>query len=372
MAVNYKKFLPSNIRNTRWGDIALALQDLLLNQFKPQKVDVLRNRFILELATQDELKELIYTFGYHLSQGNGYTATIDYIKKQAKTLAQRVKTKSTVLGYPYLFYIFNLVGDVYPLLQGELGYLTPWLDWLTVPETGESAFILDNDLHLDQGMDSILYYAGPGLTNPVYDVPLNDGTLPWTLDNLDIVDIITRHFLISYYYRFAENSSEFMSADTARAFFNDVIQMKRAVEVPHFEQRLRLYASSLNTPTITPYYDESGANIANQESILISSLAVPIVTIQFGRGGYTSPLSTTIPGVQDLIASYPLTDFQIKLQDSTHLYFKNKIQINTKWFDYSELALIDNSGNCLYYSKFPTVRFHPQMLSSIYLFFAVV
>jgi len=47
MTVNYKKLLPVNIQNTRWGQLIEAFQDLIVNNVKSEKIDIIKKMFIL-------------------------------------------------------------------------------------------------------------------------------------------------------------------------------------------------------------------------------------------------------------------------------------------------------------------------------------
>jgi hypothetical protein len=57
--------------------------------------------------------------------------------------------------------------------------------------------------------------------------------------------------------------------------------------------------------------------------------------------------------------------FDIETISSTILDIKQKVYTHTTFLNISEVALLDMSGNCIWYSKFPKINFYGKMLSSI-------
>lgn len=345
--LNLTKLLATSLQSLyQFKDIVSVYQSYLYNDVKP-KIDSFITRIEGNISDEDA-KLILYDFGFELSLGNGYTNTSKYIQRELKTILKRLKTKGAEISYHYIFYIFDLMGAVYPLIYKPDGTLEPYLNYLISPETNDPPLFLDTGRILDEPYEGDPY---------------------WTLDYGSFINSLTRHLLISYTPRFIENANEFISSDTSLAFFNDVFQNKREVEIPHFEFRLYSNASLANIDTIKTWNSYDNSISADQHSIKILGTGdfTTAATIQFGSGSIT-PATNSITGVQTLIQSYPINTFKIKLKDANHLYFKHRLQGNTKFFDYREIAILDGSGNCIYYTTFPWVRYYNQMLSSTYIF----
>lgn len=342
------KLLPAFIRKTQaWVDVIAVFQQFLDNDARDE-IASLRDRFDYDTITDDDAKKIIWGFGHTLSQGDGYTSSHRYIQRQLRTLLKRIEAKGAEPSYQYLFYVYDVIGDVYPTLISPYGYLKPWLTWLVSDETDATPLQLDTGLTLDQNYE---------------------GDANWYLDYGAIASVLTRHFILSYSPWHVENSTEFMSVDTVNAFFNDVNRNKRKIEVPHYE--FRLYADALASGALTTetWQDYEQTFSVNQESMRID-LGLDLTDaayIQFGDGRH-AVVNNSITGVQSLVQQIPLSFFEIKLQDSTHLYFKHFMQTTTRFFDYQEIAVLDSSNNCLFYSKFPWVRYPSAGFNHAYVF----
>lgn len=74
-----------------------------------------------------------------------------------------------------------------------------------------------------------------------YPINLGDiSTSAWYLDNANLAEVTTRHFILNYIMSSVENDNEFLTKQSNLAFYNDVFQNKRKIEVPHFEPKLNL------------------------------------------------------------------------------------------------------------------------------------
>lgn len=347
--LDIRKLLPKgNIYQvSRYRDLISVMQSFLYNDLKSQ-IEALRNKDYIDLASADDIRNNLYDFGFYLFEGQGWTGSQEYLKREMKTLVKRILNKGCAISYSYIFYVFNMLGDVYPTYLLADDSLNPWLTWYTDDEDDPSSDTLDTGLFLDMSP-------------------------PFILDSGSFTSSITRHFLISYMTSFVENSEEFWSEDTMRALDNDVQQNKRKIEIPHYESRLYAQGSLSGGAVDRTYYTYDGEDFAVQKTILVDpgKNFTQTATIQFGSG--TQPvIDGTITGVQELIASYPLSAFKLKLQDSSHLYIKNIMYPDTTWFDYKEVAVLDGTNQVIFYSTFPWVRIPPNRQGQTYLFLSNV
>ena len=106
MIIDYKEFLPSALRSTRWGEFIEAFQSLIEDDFIPDKIEYIFNQFDIEEATEEQLVDLAYRLGFELSILTGYTSTTDYLQKEIRTIVARIKSKATRGGYRNINYIF--------------------------------------------------------------------------------------------------------------------------------------------------------------------------------------------------------------------------------------------------------------------------
>ena len=352
--IDLRKIMPANLRTVqRYTDLINAYQTYLYQDVKPQ-IDLFEERLNFDSIGVDDIPKILFDYGHVLSQGAGYTATERYLRKELQTMIKRLRAKGAEPSYKYLFYVFEVMGDVYPLIYKPDGSLEPFLTWLTSDENDPPPLQLDTSLTLDQ--------------NPYeFSYPY------WTLDWGAFTSATTRHFLISYSPEFIENATEFMSTTTAIAFSNDVEQNKRKIEIPHYEFRLYAAANADTTLTTEVWNNYENTISANQYSIRITnSLSLQNAAyIQFGNGAH-SPVNNSITSVQSLIQQIPLSSMLIKQKTSTQLYFKNVIYPTTRLFDYREICVLDASMNPIFYSTFPWVRYNPSTYYHGYFFLSLI
>lgn len=367
MSVNFKNLLPSAMRNVRWGQLAQAYQSIW-DDLLEQKINPILNQLDLDQATTAEIKLIFQKFGFSLSSYEGFTSTTNYYKREALTLAIRIMYKTARNSYLYTLFIYNLLGDIYPLYLNETDGLLPITDWW---ENNEFSTVIDE---LDIGDENILYYSG-GI--PVYDTPQSSGfsntTLDaddlLTLDTLSNVNSITRYLLLSFRYSFIENELEFLSDYTVKALVSDVNQVKKATETVFFEPNLFLFSNVEESVRVTNYFDYDQTISGSQKSILIDTNYLSgCDIIQFGTGSI-SEINSYISGVQTLSYSFPFSQFINSTPDgATYTSYRKKFTYPQKLTKFSEIALMQ-SGQCLFYSTFPEVNFPDTMNSNIQLSF---
>lgn len=388
MSFNFKKLLPSGIRDTIYGDI-ITVTKSIIDDINSEKTDRIKYRNNIDTINDDEIKDLAEKFGFALTTLDGYTSTSEYLKREIETVVKRITNKTTINAYKYIFYIFNLLGNVYLLFLEENDELTPWLNWLTYEETEEQILYLDADEDIvyyytvtstgtfDSGstFDSGGTFDSSTLT-PYPDPPIVTGEpllyldqdVPddWTLDFGDIAGSLTRHFLLSYDFIFVENETEFMSNETLLALYNDIVQAKRKVEIPHFEAKISLTVNNDNTENITTYTNEQETLTATKNTILIGSDFSTVTYIKVGTGSIAT-LDLSITDLATPVQTISLDDMNLVDATATTLAYREKIY-QDKTFDYAitEIGFFDVSNNCIMYAKFPIIQFNEKMLSSIY------
>lgn len=358
MALNLTKLIPSNLRVVqRFVDLISAFQSYLYGVVKVN-INNFKNRSDINIVTQADAENMIWDKGFNLSKGDGYTSTLRYTKRELLTLVKRILTKSSHKSYQYIFYIFDLMGETSPCIFNVDGTLTPRLTWLTSSDVNNMSLQLDTSLTLDMPYAQFAF---------------------WTLDYGDFVNFTTRHINISYSPRFVENSEDQMSIGTCAAFFNDVAQNKRLVEIPHYEFRLYADASLFGNDTIEVWTDYDNTFTVNQHSIYLQHMDIyaynstmsEAYSVQFGNGIH-NVIDQSITGcASPTTAILPLSDFIIAQQDATHLYFRHKMFPYEKFGDIREAIIYDSIGNAIFYTTFPWIHFDPRMLSHGFFFFTL-
>jgi hypothetical protein len=167
-------------------------------------------------------------------------------------MIKRIKSKGTEVSYQYLFYVYDLIGEVYPTIYTPFGFLRTYQNWLTSDELDLPPLKLDTGLTLDQ----------PYGTDP-----------EWFLDYGAISALITRHFIIAYGPQHIENDvPEFMSEFTAQALHNDVMQTRRKIEIPHYEFFFTASAPLAGTVQLENWTDLDNTVSYDQQSIRVSNV----------------------------------------------------------------------------------------------------
>lgn len=347
--IDFRQWLPKAMRTTRWADIVEVFQQVAVGELKATALDTTRSRLFFESMTDEDLRNIAYKFGFNLTQGNGYTATSTYLRKEVRTILVRIQNKTTRLAYPYLFYIFNLNGDVYPLRRYTTTELRPKLDWV-------SSIPIGPELTLDDG-------------HTLDEDPL------WTLDNNSAFGTFTRHFLIQFRPQFVEDAASFFTVDTMTAFLQDVEQAKKATEFPHFEFIIVPQApSTVQTVDTKVYRDEANTLTTNHETVLVGGDLSQVRYLRFGNGA-ASNLNTMVPADNPvnatLVSQQDITDalaWIIENQSASELTVRSMITRDSKFLlnqTYSEIAFHDAANNLIMYTKFPSVSWDARQLTSV-------
>lgn len=384
--VDYKKLLLSNMRNTRWGEWVEAYQDIIDNDLIPDKIDIILDQFNIDEMTSTDFQNIADKLGFPLFIAEGYTNTTKYFKRELLSIVPKIINKTAHNSYLYELHIFSLRGEVYPLLE-EGGYLIPKWDWWTSNENPAIINILDS------GDDNLLYYLptklGKNITKldegykldtliPTYDNPKSSGLVDSMLDeddtnllqNLDQESFIinlTRSILLTYSFTEAETSTAFLDDNSLLAFYNDTILLKRKTERIYFEPKLKIYFKTDNSLVTTTYPLLDGTGSTNQYSMLISGDISLTRTIKIGDSAHTT-INGSITNVDNEILSldrYNDMEEFISEDSVNGLALRKNLQDFNKFIDFTEIALLDEGGNCLLYATFPEVKYNSKMYSNI-------
>lgn len=387
MPIDYKKLLSNNLRSTRWGQYLEACQSVLTD-IKTNKIDIIEAQYDIDRMTESDIIKLRNTLGYRFKYFDGtgeFTDTLEYLKRQITTVVPRILNRNNKPAYKYLFYIYDLNGNIYPLrYDSSINYLFPVTDWWTHNEEEEN--VIDK---LDIGSPYILFYddIGNSVLDPdapeiVFDDQTLDSDTFLTLDMEAVVNQLTRHIIIPYRYRNSESSTEFMTENTLAAFYEDVNINKRKTELAYFEPIMYIsgiasttdYTSGIvsNNPTFTNvYYNYDNTISGIVEGIYLATGAAAIGLsdvsgVAFGSGSH-SVIDDTITSVQTpLTETSGLVDGIMWTSDidtintsDTRFNARRKIRQKPKFKSFTEMALygtLNNSGIVMY-AKFPEIQY---------------
>lgn len=383
--INFKfeRLLPSAMRGVeRWRDWTAAYQELFTEFFSGEVNPILNQTNINEMSKSD-ISAFSEMFGFTIYNYEGYTDTLQYFQREISSIPKRIQNRSILDGYLWTYYVYYLNGTIYPLSDTENDGLFPVLDWYTNDENPEAITTLDYDdvnilYYLPYGTDTggISIDAGRKFDEKFvvlgadFETSLVNSTLDeervQNLDESTIIDLISRNILLNYKFLLCENAAEFISTNTAKAFYNDAERMKRVTETLYYEPIMDINFTTNNALTVTNYnyYDDKSTVANTQETMLLRGSNITgsnIERIQFGIGRHGT-ISPSIIGVQNQVLE--ISGENILTETSGNVEsLRRKLLSSGTMPDFSEIALFDVSG-CVLYSTFPTVRYYEKMYSN--------
>ena len=391
MNISYKKLLPLNMRETRWGQYIEVFQNIM-SEIKTQKVDVIKNQNDIESMTFDQFVSLAKKYGFDLVTYAGYTSTEYYLKKQVKTIVKRIETRNTRPGYQYINYVYDFLGDAYPIMSdgGELFPNTAWWDLFETDLTINTLDSADDNLlynfpiqfdesdFFDVTDESIAW----DYTYPVYSSPketsLNEAFLDTsnfeTLDLEPMLNKMTRGILIHFSPKFVENNLEFFSYETMLAYVHDCLLNKKRTERLYFEPTVYIIGKYDKTKRITNYTSYDGSISSQQKTLLIKDNLASVSDIHFGNSHHTT-IDNTITDVSSPINNYDLsilTDCDLIMQNTHHLQIRKKLKAPFTFENFSEITLYNSNGECLLYSCFPKINYVEKSRNNVFLDISLV
>jgi hypothetical protein len=356
---DWTKLLPSNLKSvTKWKEFIQAYQSTIAS-LKDEKITTIHDQWIIDKATETDLKNLLIRFGWNLSYYEGWAITKEYLKREVETIIKRILYKNGRKAYIAEGYIFNLYADVYPLVKiVEDNSISPFIDYWTSTELSSVINILDS------GDDKLLYYT---LGIPVYEDPKESGFAPayldttstiTMLDQASYVDSILRSIMFSYKFNFIENATEFMSLNSLKAIDNDCKQIKRKTEQMYYEPNLHINYGTSGQLITTNYVDYERLLSGSQKTMFFGSPTsfssmINSGSVQLGSGALTT-INSSISSVQGLVCTISAFDTLTSITEAPFLY-RRKLYEKAMVPDFTEMACFTSSGQCFMYSTFPKV-----------------
>jgi len=380
MSVSYKKLLPKVMQTTRWGDLIDVVQSIWVD-IKTEKIDKIIDQYDFNKMDETDVINLCQELGYPIKYFTGYTSELYYFKRQAETISLRIKSRNSRSSYWYTNYVYNLYGDVFPLISDSAFKMLPILDWWTL--TSEAIINIDT---LDPESPNILYYlATLSDNNSLADFgtfadtyieisanPRNTGIVAQYLDdsllpNLDGTTSSTRHLLLSYSFLTIENTSEFLSLETLQALYNDNRINKKQVEILYYEPKLKINIKMDQSVVTDTFKNYNETLTATQKNIYITGTRYTAYRVRFGNSAH-SVIDTSITDVASYIAGSELLitiDCSMAVDTTLQFEFRRIITEKCKLWNFSELSVINNTGDCMLYSCFPMINFYKEMNANI-------
>ena len=379
--IQFKKYLPSIMQQTRWGTLIDVWQEIVYNNIKTNIVEKIINQYDIDLMDETDIQGLFQYFGYNCLTLTGYTETFDFIKKELFTLVPRIQKKSTQDYFILQGIPFNLISNAYNLYYDTINnnYIPNLTNEYSVIYGTE---VLDREhyyLFLDYifktDQNNIVDFDPIIQTDNVYaieqyqPIQLSETYLDEydfsQLDSLLYITQITKNILFIYYHKYVENENEFLSENTLKSLVNDINQFKKLTDRIYYTPELQISINQNKELTIQPLYNYQLQKISSIKSILISDDLNSPLRIRFGKGAHTT-IDTSITDVFDFYFEKSIeNDCFIIEQENNTLSFILKIE-ELQHFDYiTEFILINKSNNAMVYATFPKIQWLDNMYSSI-------
>lgn len=392
MGKKYKELLPKELQPYRWGSFIDAFQDLT-DDFKDEKVKPFLNRFDIEKSTDEQIKEMFEFFGFDLSSYNGYTTSRLFLKRQLEVLQLRKRFRKTRKGYHYVYYIYNLKGDILPTINME-GFLQSFNDYWDSLERTKG---IEN---FDVGVPNILYYLNG---NPVYANEPDTGfdeditfdiELLQPFDSLSAFRSITKNLVLDYSYRFAENEDNYMTFETSTALYEDMKKQTRNTDVLFFRPNLNLelrdnqnvynkpvnlwsgltYERSLYVVPVSggdvynfdyPGVDFDDETVGNFDPPIPIPGLLRINRVKFGDGKH-SALNPTITDLANPLKTFNLGDFVVLTKNANVLELELKMNntLEYEMVNFNEVGLFQDNEIIAYFDV-PKVNYGTNQRKTI-------
>lgn len=417
MAVSFKKLLPIKMQPTMWGDLLTAYQ-IIDSNIRTGVVNPIFDQYT-ENASNEELIKLGSFLGIKILSIDGYTLTREYLLRQIRTAVLRITTKTSRLAYKYLSYIYNLDNDIYPMMTSSTGNLASKLNTVYDPSSQLSTEVIVTDQEGDNKYydelvtgwetddDADSFYTDIDLisdyTIEIYGTPRETGLVEaftdtdtaLTTDGViinnqgTIINQLTRNMVYSYYHKFLENEEEWLTKYSCLCLKNDADQIHKATEVIYYEPWLKLESSAISGQVSHQTYYNYDFSISGQiHNVYKSGVISNAHWVQFGTGSHWSDISgipSNISGVQNFSYHIPSTVISGVVSGEIDPYIPSGvggwnyfydptsgqfdidfiISERNKFTEFTELALLDSTSGCIFYSTFPKVQWHHSMYNNI-------
>jgi len=388
MNFSFKRFIPKAMQDTKWGSLTEVWQSIYTD-IRDDKVKAIFNQYDFDNATEQELRDLAVMLGYNLRTLNGYTSTLDFIKKELLFLIPRLKSKTTPSCYQIQGIPFNLISNGYSVvydtiydvyigdetLLGSSQAGTTHLDREDRGYTYRGSLVrLDAYISLDYTPPFALDTTERVSTGTYSE--LNPSYLDFvefpSLDGSAILFSLTRNMIFNYTHKFIESATEFQSLETLKVLKNDIDQFKRVTDRCYYEPYLQIELNSNNTVTNKTWTDYQGLTPTLQKSVLTSTDFTNMKYINFGSGTH-SIIHSGITDVHDFIFQISYTSGVSKItEELDHLNFRTLIKEQQHFSGFTEVAILDSFSGCLLYSTFPKVQWDNSTYSNIKFDFQII
>lgn len=388
MNFSFKKFIPKVMQETKWGSLTEVWQSIYVD-IKNDKIKAIFNQYDFDNITEQELRDLAVMLGFNLKTLNGYTSTLNFIKKEMLFLIPRLKTKTTPTCYQLQGIPFNIIANGYSIIYdnnldkyigdetliGSDVQGTVTLDREDKNYTYMGSLInLDNYINLDNSpfyyMDT-LYRISIGTYTELAESYLDFYEFP-TLDGSSTLYSLTRNILFNYTHKFVESATEFISLNTLKVLKSDIDQFKRMTDRCYYEPYLHFDLNSDHSITNKTWTDYLGVATATQKNILIENSFTDWSGIRFGTSAH-SVITTSITDVNNYSFSWDYRSGTNKIIETDINYtFRLLITEMQKITEFTELAVINMSGTCVLYSTFPKVQWDEGMYNNLKFEFKII
>lgn len=365
-----KNLVPKNLKGSRWEDFFEAM-DSYFTDFKTVKIALLKNKFVTSQSDKTNLRDLVKQKGYDIIELNGYSSTIEFLKRRADNVPLEILWLLSETCYRHTLKSFWYYGNVYGLGSDPDGYY-----YKINPNTNISSTSTNIQL-LDQETDIIFYYINntpvPNPPQPTYlPAIFLDTEDPPTLDMDDVRDG-TNHFLIEYGFYKCESQNVFVSENTSRALYDTIAQIHRLKETPHYRVMLPMTVNTDGSVNEREYESYDGEETCSLKTIYLNGNFNLVQHVEIGNS-YHPVIDNTITSCKAAIGTIPVSGlFTINSQSASGLDIEYKVQeykklqtiSGTTIYTFSEVTFLDTDFNPVAYARIPEINFFDKMYTGV-------
>ena len=233
--INSKQLLPLAINTTIWKEFFDCWDEELM--LLKEEIDKKKSLFVVETIEDERaLIQLMRDFGY--APNRVLDDSLEFLKKETKTLLFKVKNRTTYQIYEYFFNLIGVKGRVFNYfydgvklvesvdLEATLTKLSQdYQDWTVMFDAIVPILNLNLFLNKQKTLDE---------PEEEFNLDLDQGNT-WYLDQ-DVVVFSTRHLSIDFLPNglLEKDGEDYLFLKEYSMFYNDIAQYNRkCVEVPH-------------------------------------------------------------------------------------------------------------------------------------------
>lgn len=374
--------VPSVIKTNKWKSFFNVLEDVFKNDIDRDSDDKFLNKYNYKFQDESNLRDLLYKNGSVIPAYTGYTSTINYLQRRVYSSMFEILYRNSNIAYKYILRSYYLYGSVIPLRKTTKGYLGFYENGLT-SQTNLKSLVADREKPIIQ------YYIGSqpfpenvqptGETMLLADTYLDEfGLFPITSDFEELRDY-SNIMMIDMIYNFVENRNDFLSEGSVRSLYELIDHYKKMKLIVRYQPSLNIKFNYNNTHE-TKYKDFNNEYEVSQMSIHHSDTFQKATKIQLGTGKHFQ-ISDSVNGVQIKIYEKSILDNYLILRNEPNEFFIENIKLDLESLTddngnqilyFSEIALLDDFDNVLFYCYFPNIIFYYKMITSMRFYFSFV